>query len=294
MNRHPLLDVERIEQSPAVYLNNVGSVFAVFDGRTQDSGNISYGVQTTQGRYFVKTAGPLDDPNPFMNHSERVSLIRNAVRLWQSCHHRTLPPLHRVIESPAGPLLVYQWVDGELIRVDAAMRNDPRSTFQRFRQLPSHEIIRALDLVYELHHQLAQLGWIAVDFYDGCLIYDFDRQELHVVDLDHYCEAPFINEMGRLFGSSRFMAPEEFERGARVDERTTVFTMGRTAAVLLSDGTLARRPFRGSDALYEVIRHACHDDPRERYDSMAAFFAAWMDARVSELSPELETTYSEF
>ena len=284
MNRHPLLDVERIEQAPDIYLNAVGCVFAVFDERSQDSGNISYGVQTPQGRYFVKTAGYPDDPNPFLSHSERVSLLRNAVRLWQSCDHPTLPPLHQVIESPTGPLLVYQWVDGELIRVDAAMRDDPQSTFQRFRQLPSHEIIRALDLVYELHHQLAQLGWVAVDFYDGCLIYDFDHQKLHIVDLDHYCEGPFINEMGRLFGSSRFMAPEEFERGARIDERTTVFTMGRTAAVLLSDGTLERGPFRGSDALYDVLRHACCDDLSERYDSVATFFAAWMDARISESS----------
>ena len=43
-----------------------------------------------------------------------------------------------------------------------------------------------------------------------------------------------------MFGSSRFMAPEEFERGALIDERTNVFTMGRTAAVLLADGTLHR------------------------------------------------------
>ncbi len=282
MNHHPLLDIKCIEQTPDVYLNAVGSVFAVFDECSQDSGNISYGVQNARGRYFVKTAGHPDDPNPFLSHSERVSLLRNAIRLRQSCDHRTLPPLHQVIESPTGPLLVYQWVDGELIRVDAAIRNNPRSTFQRFRRLPSHEIIRALDLVYELHHQLAQLGWIAVDFYDGCLIYDFDRQELHVVDLDHYCKAPFINEMGRMFGSSRFMAPEEFERGARIDERTTVFTMGRTAAVLLSDGTLERCPFRGSDALYEAVRCACCDDREKRYDSVATFFAAWEDARISE------------
>lgn len=279
MNSHPLQNIERIEQTPDVYLNAVGSVFAVFDEHTQDSGNISYGVQTAQGRYFVKTAGHPDDPTPFMSHSERVLLLRNAIRLRQSCDHRTLPTLHQVIESPNGPLLVYQWVEGELIRADAALRDDPRSTFQRFRQLPPHEIIRALDLVYELHHQLARLGWIAVDFYDGCMIYDFDRGELHIVDLDHYCEGSFINEMGRMFGSSRFMAPEEFERGAPIDERTTVFTMGRTAAVLLSNGTLARRPFRGSDALYGVIRRACCEDPGKRYDSMAAFFAAWMDAR---------------
>ena len=282
MNRHPLLDVEHIEQTPDVYLNAVGSVFAVFDERSQDSGNISYGVQTTQGRYFVKTAGYPEDPNPFLSHSERVSLLRNAVQLRRSCNHPTLPPLHHVIESLHGPLLVYQWVDGELLRVEAAMRDDPRSTFQRFRRFPTQEIIRALDLVYALHYQLAQLGWIAVDFYDGCIIYDFGRGDLHIVDLDHYCKAPFINEMGRMFGSSRFMAPEEFELGARIDERTTVFTMGRTAAVLLSDGTLERRPFRGSDALYEVIRRACRDDREKRYDSVATFFAAWEDARISE------------
>ena len=286
MNPQPLLDVERIEQTPDVYLNAVSSVFAVFDERTQDSGNISYGVETTRGCYFVKTAGHPDDPNPFLSHSERVSLLRNAIRLRRSCNHRTLPPLYQVIESPNGPLLVYQWMNGELIRVDATIRDDPQSTFQRFRRLPSHEIIRALDLVYELHHQLAQLGWIAVDFYDGCLIYDFNNRDLHIVDLDNYCETPFINEMGRMFGSSRFMAPEEFERGARIDERTTVFTMGRTAAVLLSDGTLERRPFRGSDALYDVVRHACHDNREKRYDSMAAFFAAWMDARITESSPD--------
>ena len=282
MNRHPLLDVECIEQEPDVYLNAVGSVFALFDERSQDSGNVSYGVQIAQGRYFVKTAGHPDDPNPFLSHSERVSLLRNAVQLRRGCDHPTLPPLHQVIESPHGPLLVYQWVDGELLRVEAAMRDDPQSTFQRFRRLPSHEIIRALDLVYALHHRLAQSGWVAVDFYDGCMIYDFGRRELHIVDLDHYCEAPFINKIGRMFGSSRFMAPEEFERGTRIDERTNVFTMGRTAAVLLSDSTLERRPFRGSDALYEVIRRACHDDPRDRYDSMGGFFAAWLDARNSE------------
>jgi len=64
------------------------------------------------------------------------------------------------------------------------------------------------------------LGWIPVDFYDGCLICDFDRQALHVTD--HYYSGPFTNEMGRMFGSGRFTAPEEYELGAQIDERTTV------------------------------------------------------------------------
>jgi serine/threonine-protein kinase len=78
------------------------------------------------------------------------------------------------------------------------------------------------------------------------------------------------------------MAPEDFERGAPIDERTTVFTMGRTAAVLLSDGTLERLPFRGSDALYEVIRRACRTDRNERFESMAEFSAAWRAARHND------------
>ena len=33
-------------------------------------------------------------------------------------------------------------------------------------------------------------GWIAVDFYDGCLIYDFDRRDIHIVNLEHYHRIP--------------------------------------------------------------------------------------------------------
>ncbi len=83
-----------------------------------------------------------------------------------------------------------------------------------------------------------------------------------------------------MFGSSRFMAPEEFQRGATIDQRTTVFTMGRTAAVLLADGTLDRKPFRGSDALYEVMRQACEPQPEHRFPSLASFRRAWCAARM--------------
>jgi serine/threonine-protein kinase len=282
---HPLRDVEQIEQTPNAYLHALGGVFAVFDERTQDSGNVSYGVRIGDEQYFVKTAGRPEDTRPFLQHSERVSLLRNAVRLRCNCDHPALPPLYWVIESPGGPMLVYRWVHGELLGVKRARRDDPESTFQRFRRLPVPEIVRALDVVYEVHDALTRSGWVAVDFYDGCMIYEFERRELHLVDLDTYRQGPSTNDMGRMFGSTRFMAPEEFERGAPIDERTNVFTMGRTAAVLLSDGTLERRPFRGSDALYEVIRRACSSDRRQRFDSMAEFCSAWREARLAECSP---------
>ena len=277
---HPLLNATAIDVLPERYLQNSGQIFAVFN--TQDSGNISYGVQVANTRYFVKTAGDPANPKPYLSHPQRVTLLRNSVQLAQSTDHPALCRLYQVIESPHGPLLVYEWIDGELIGTPSARRADPDSPYQRFRVLPVAGILPALDLIFDLHAYLAEKGWIASDFYDGCLLYDFSRQTLRIMDLDTYHQGSFTNTMGRMFGSSRFMAPEEFQLGARIDQRTTVFTMGRTAALFLSDGTLERAPFRGSDALYTVIHQACQEDRAQRFATMKDFYKAWRQARDEE------------
>jgi serine/threonine protein kinase len=276
---HPLSDHTAIDQPPSEYLRSVGTVFAEFGRQTQDSGNVSYGVQVGDERFFVKTAGLVDDPRPFLDHPARVALLRNAVRLSASVTHPLLPRLHGVIESPDGPLLVYPWLDGELLGVAREQRDDPRSAFQRFRALPASTIQVHLDALYDLHAALARAGWVAVDFYDGSLLYDFAAGRLWAVDLDMYRDAPFRNEMGEMFGSSRFMAPEEVELGALIDEQTTVFVMGRTALVFLSDGTLDAGAFRGPRALFDVAAQACRPERALRFASMAAFYDAWRAAK---------------
>ncbi|MCB0080154.1 MAG: hypothetical protein KDE47_04465, partial [Caldilineaceae bacterium] len=200
-----LLTTNSIQQAPPIYLRSIGEIFAVFD--QQDSGNLSYGVTVDGQRYFVKTAGDPADTNPYLDHAGRVELLRNGVRLTQSCDHAVLCQLHNVIESPAGPLLVYEWVTGELLGVPRAQRGNPASAYQRFRALPGEEILLVLDQVYDLHRRLAALGWVACDLYDGCLLYDFATKKIRVMDLDTYHQGPFTNTMGRMFGSSRFMAP---------------------------------------------------------------------------------------
>ena len=277
---HSLLNVNSIDEQPEPYLSRVGHCFALFN--TQDSGNIAYGVEVNGVRYFVKTAGDPANPQPYLSHPQRVAVLRNAVQLAQSTDHSTLCQLYHVIESPAGPLLVYEWIDGDLIGTPSAKRADPASPYQRFRALPVAEILPALDRIFDLHAYLAENGWIAADFYDGCLLYDFSRQTLRIMDLDTYHQGPFTNTMGRMFGSSRFMAPEEFQLGAVIDQRTNVFTMGRTVALFLSDGTLKRAPFRGSDALYAVMCQACQPDPGQRFMTMKEFYSAWCTARHTE------------
>lgn len=242
-----------------------GEVFVRFD--RQGSGNVSYGVCSGGTRLFVKSAG--DRADTVLDRDVRVALLRNAIELAHSCAHSLLVPLRRVIESPYGPLLVYDWFEGELVGVASEHRGDPTSAFQRFRAMPA--LARCLDAIIDLHVALADAGWIANDFYDGSLMYDFATGELRAIDLDSYHRGPFRNETGRLFGSSRFMAPEELERGALIDERTTVFNMGRAAFVFLGEADA----FRGSPAELAAACTACHPEPAQRFKSLRAFRDAW-------------------
>lgn len=82
------------------------------------------------------------------------------------------------------------------------------------------------------------------------------------------------------------MTPEptlfsETTDGATIDERTTVYTLGRTAFVFLSTG-LRGEPepdrWRASAELYAVARQATAPDPEERFPSVARLAAAWRAA----------------
>lgn len=272
---HPLLTIQTIESSPDVYLRSTGEVFATFDERTQDSGNISFGVRLGDNRYFVKTAGRPDDHRPYLSHAQRVALLRNAVRVSESCSHPALARLRHVVgETPWGPVLVYDWIEGELLRKGG-------EGIDRLYELPWEAAARGLDAVVDAHRALAAAGYVAADFYDGCTLYDFRRAEMRLVDLDHYHAGPFTNEMGRMFGSTRFMAPEEFASGARIDERTTVFNLGRAISVLLARGSPDPAQFRGPLALHSVMARACRPAPQERFESVAALVSAWNAARRS-------------
>ena len=87
---------------------------------------------------------------------------------------------------------------------DATIHNRRISAFAAW---PTDAILSVLDAIYDLHVQLVQRGWIAVDFYDGCLMYDFERQAAHIVDLDMYHLGAFTNQMGRMFGLDALYGP---------------------------------------------------------------------------------------
>jgi serine/threonine-protein kinase len=266
----------------AAFVAGAGTVVRTFDHHTQDSGNVSWLVEADGERVFVKSAGPVepmpDVPVPALDHAGRVALLENAVRLARSCDHPALATLRNVVATGSGPALVYDAAPGELVGVPRAQRSDPRSAYQRFGHLPAERMLAVLDTLIDVHVDLAELGWVACDLYDGCLIVAPDDR-LTVVDLDTYHPGPFTNTVGRMFGSDRFMAPEERTLGATIDQRTTVFTLGRLVTHFATRLTDDLGEFIGTTRGAAVLRRACRPEPDDRFPTVAGLAAAWCAAR---------------
>jgi ribosomal protein S18 acetylase RimI-like enzyme len=256
---------------------SLGTTFAVFD-RTQDSGHVSYGVVTADGRrLFVKTSGGPEDSPGGLSRAGRAEALRRTARLHGEVEHPTLVTLHEVVEARDGVVLVHEWFEGELLGCPRDRRDDPAEAHDRFKRLPAGEIATALDQVLSLHVALEQAGWIAGDFYDGCLMYDAGTRRIVVMDFESYRQGAYLNDRGRLPGSTRFMAPEELRLGATVDSRTTVFNLGRMLEIFL----LARHDLPSVAA---VVARATAERPEARPASVSDLWAAWRAARL-EIRP---------
>ena len=211
-----------------------------------------------------------------------IPSLRRAIVLHGAVRHGAVIPLVGAATTDRGLLLVYPWVNGEVLYGAPVggrrSRLDPSGSHARFRALPVPEILSALDAVFDAHLVIAAAGFVAVDLYDGCLIYDFGRHHTWLCDLDEYRPGPFIVATDRLPGSTRFMAPEEFQRGARIDQRTTVFNLARMGLVLLDTGDLDGR-FRAGPDPRAVLERATQPSPTERYPTVADFVCAWQAAK---------------
>lgn len=97
---------------------------------------------------------------------------------------------------------------------------------------------------------------VAVDFYDGSILYDFHNHQTKICDIDFYRQVPAINDIGEQFwGAARSKSPEEYTLGAPIDARTNVFTMGAIAFGLL--GGEMDRSYEKWEAGDRFIRLPC-------------------------------------
>jgi hypothetical protein len=253
------------------FAERCGEVFVSFE--SQDSGCVSYGVDAGPRRWFLKA--PATDIA-----RERLASV---LEFHRSVRHAVIVRPVEVVEVDGVPVLRFPWVDGETLyhattnRSGPDVRNGPDAPHARFRRLPVDQIIWAIDAVFSAHVEIAREGFVAIDLYDGCLHYDFERRRMRLIDLDEYRPGPVRVPGSLLPGSTRFRSPEELVPGGLVDSRSTVYALGRVAQVLLDEGDDEGR-WRGSAELAEVAARATATDPADRYGTVAELAGAWRAA----------------
>lgn len=254
---------------PRRKLASLGEVFAVFD--EQDSGCLSYGVTLGATRWFVKLA-----PS-----AATAALLRSAARFHAAVRHPVILAPVAFADLSSRAAIVYPWVPGAVLyhptRSHHPSRTDPASPMRAFRAQPLAIVARVLDDILDAHLAVAAAGYLAVDFYDGCMLYNPHTTEVRLIDLDHYQPGPFTVGPLLLPGSTRYLSPEERTAGAVVDQRTTVYTLGRTGLILMDEGD-SEQAWRGTPAQQKILTRATNSDPAKRYNSVAQFVTAWRAA----------------
>lgn len=249
-----------------------GRVFRVLDD--QDSGNLCLGVEGPAGRVFLKYAGA---PTVRFHGdvADAVTRLRAAGRVHAALAHPSLVRLREAVDAGSGHALVFDWLDAVPLG----------------RQYGRTDVVRTLDLsarvdavrqVFDFHVEAAARGWVAVDLYDGSLMLDPGTGRVTLCDLDFYHHGPLVNTMGRMWGSSRFMSPEELTLGATVDQVSNVFALGALAHTFLGDdATRSRAAWVAPDALWDVAARATAPLRAGRWPSVAALADAWREAAAS-------------
>lgn len=205
------------------WLRKLGHVFAVFEA--QDSGNICFGVEQDGKKLFVKYAGAR--PMNFQgNPIDAVNRLKQSIPLYRALKHPHLIELIDHFSLEKGYAAVFEWHEGGCLHSPwsfppPAKYNHPDSPYYRYRQLSVEKRLNSIDAILSFHQHVESMGYVAVDFYDGSILYDFKNDITKIVDIDFYRQAPTYNEIGEKFwGSPRFKSPEEFTYGAPIDART--------------------------------------------------------------------------
>ena len=260
------------------WLNKYGTVFCVFD--QQDSGNICFGVTKNKNKLFIKFAGA-----PTINYNgsakDAIERMKKSISIYEEIKHPNLISLIEHFEHANGYVSIFEWVNGECLHAHWNFNKYPKYTHPlspnyKFNQLSLTNKLNCLNTIFNVHKLIAQKGYIAIDFYDGSIIYDFETNQTTICDIDFYIKGAFINPVGRLWGSERFMAPEEFEKGMLIDEVTNVFTMGAIAFEILGNNynrTLLE--WQAPEKLFSVACKAINSNKSLRYKSIHEFYTAW-------------------
>lgn len=282
------------EWTDFAFLTHFGQVFCVFD--QSDSGNISFGVENATGeKYFIKVAGA-QTVESVCEPIEAVKVLKKAVKVYKDLEYERLIKL--VSFGTFGNLfyLVFDWVEGECLfdHWNFAYYHShpeiqtPKMKLRELKQEKKEKIAKQLLAFLKF---VEAKDYVVVDFYDGSLLYDFEKDSLMICDIDFFRKMPIKNNIGaNYWGSARIKAPEEYQLGADIDTRTNIFTLGALLFTLFGDYstetignmyekqqfiTLDKKDWLLAPHLYDTLLKAVSLKPNERFQTIIDFEQDW-------------------
>jgi len=134
-----------------------------------------------------------------------------------------------------------------------------KSPKEKFIALPIQQKLETVEVLFSFLQNVNQKGYVAVDFYDGSIMYDFLTGRTNICDIDFFKKAPVINDRGtEWFGTKRLKAPEDYQR----------YCKNQFSPCSLSNWQL-------SEESYRVASKAVSLNKSERYLTFADFFGEW-------------------
>ena len=248
------------------FLSEYGRVFKVFDD--QDSGNICFGTEKDGQRYFIKFAGaPTEQYNG--DPADAIVRLKATLPVYSDLKHKNLIELVEAKDIAGGFMMMFKWVDGD------CMGRMYTAQHKKFMALSVQDKLKVFADILDFFEYIASQNYVAIDFYDGSIMYDFECGKTTICDIDFYRKQPCTNDMGRMWGSSLFQSPEEYQLGAVIDEITNVYTLGATAFALFGEYNRTRDKWQLSDELFEVATRAVNDDRTKRQQSIRQLIDEW-------------------
>ena len=275
------------------WLKRYGTAFWVVD--ETGSGCICIGMEKGDKKYFCKIAG-VNTIEAEVSPKESIQLLKESVNLYFDLRH---PNLVKVIENydyNQFYVVVFEWTEGECLfdhwNFEKYQRDTTiKSPKEKFKQLPVSKKLNTIDVLFSFLQNVNEKGYVAVDFYDGSIIYDFLTDKTTICDIDLFRKAPVINDRGsEWFGTKRLKAPEEYIKGSVIDAQTNIFTLGALIFEFFgcfSDEEIKQRycnnqfspcsysNWQLNEESYQVAVKAVNLNKNERYRTFDEFFTEW-------------------
>ncbi|MCI9408695.1 MAG: serine/threonine protein kinase [Oscillospiraceae bacterium] len=276
------------------WLKSLGTVFAVFS--QNDSGNISFGVNSGREKYFVKAAG-LNTLESSVTTAEAIETLRSAAVIYENIKHPNLIELVKHCRVDDIYIAVFKWAEGDCLfdywNFEKYQGNSQIiAPAERFKRLPAERRIKSADILFSFLDKTSKSGYAAVDFYDGSIMYDFSNNTTTICDIDFFRKKPTFNDIGEdYWGTKRLKAPEEYILNAVIDEVTNVYTLGALlfnnyfgnyteseVQLRYAQNRFTPCSFEKWDLnkqCYEAALKAVEPDRSKRYQSIENFHRAW-------------------